>query len=36
MNAAAIEQQVPKETVQRMLRAVMQEHSKHGFWPKDF
>lgn len=36
MYAAAREQNVTKEEMQKLLRAVMAEHSTHGFWPKGF
>jgi hypothetical protein len=36
MHAAAHEQGVSKEEMQKFLRAVMAEHTAGGFWPKGF
>ena len=36
MHSAAREQNVPREEMQKFLRAVMAEHTAGGFWPKGF
>jgi len=36
MYAAADEMKVSRAQVQKLLRAVMQEHTTHNVWPKGF
>lgn len=36
MYAAANEQKVTKAEMQKLLRAVMQEHTTHNVWPEGF